>query len=299
MKVLAVVNPVAGAGRALRWFHRLRASVKACTAEVVLTDSVEHLRTLARQAVTAGYDTIVSCGGDGTLHHLLAVLAGTSVTVGIVPLGRGNDVAHSLGIPRDPRRAWERIFHGHQRSIDLARVGSHLYASVAGIGLDAEVARRVHKMASFWRGRAVYLAAILQTLITFRPRWVRLTLDGTVVEREVMLVAIANGTSYGGGITIAPHACMDDGRLDVCIVGKAAKPRVLGLLPSAYRGRHIVQPFVEYHQVRRVDLWAAEPLDIYGDGEYLQSVPATIEILPRALTVCAPAAQSSAEGAGG
>lgn len=288
MKVLAVVNPAAGAGRALRWFHRIRANLKASAAEFIVSQSVEHLRAVAREALKAGYDTIVGCGGDGTLHHLASVLAGTAVRLGIVPLGRGNDVALSLGIPRDPRRAWERVFSGGERRIDLARVGARFFASVAGIGLDAEVARRAQETSPLWRGTTAYLAAILKTLVTFRPRRVRLRLDGEVLEREVTLVAVANGSSYGGGITIAPQARMDDGWLDVCIIGKASKPRLLSLLPSAYRGQPLHQPFVEYYRARRIDVTADDALDIYGDGEYLQSLPATIEIVPRALAVCAP-----------
>ena len=289
-RALVIVNPAAGGGRAPAAWERARRQLHLQTGiDCVPTEAPGHARQLARQAVARGVERVVAVGGDGTVSEVAAGLAGTDASLGIVPAGTGNDFSHTLGLPRQPAAAARLALHGFARRIDLGHVQladrSATFVNVAGCGFDAEVVRRT-RAARGVGGTLPYLLAVLRSVWTFRPRSLRLVLDdGDTLTRRALSVAVAIGPSYGGGLRIAPQAAIDDGLLDVCLIGDLHPLELLAVLPRAYRGTHIRHPKVELFRCRELHVESAssEPTGCQADGELVGQLPARFSIQPGGL----------------
>lgn len=267
-------------------------------------------------------DAILIFGGDGTVHRHLAQLVRLQLPVLVVPRGSGNDFARALSLRSvgDALAAW-RQFVGRKenvRPIDLGVITSPLaggapaphepslqasgnqkletgnfFCCVGGIGLDAEVAKRANQLPRWIRRRGGYVLSLLPTLFSFQPPSVKVQSglpgsSGTFAiqhDAPAMVVAFANAPAYGDGVKIAPHALLDDGKLDVCVVGNMRKARVLRLFPSVYSGSHLSIPEVKYFQTERLRLETEQPMDVYADGEYVCRTPVEVGVQRAALRV--------------
>ncbi|MDG4826379.1 diacylglycerol kinase family protein [Asanoa sp. WMMD1127] len=241
-------------------------------------------------AVAGGAGALVVVGGDGTVHLALQALAGTDVPLGIVPAGTGNDfaVAAGFGAPAAALRAIGAALArgGDHATIDLARLttgagATHWFGGVLAAGFDAIVNERGNRMR--WpRGPVRYDLAIMVELARLRARSYRITLDGVTQERDAVLVAVANGGSYGGGMRICPDADVTDGRLDVAVVRPISRRTLVKVKPQIYAGTHVHHPAVDTFSARKVEL-AAEGIVGYADGERIAPLPVTVECVPGAL----------------
>ncbi|HJP70750.1 MAG TPA: sphingosine kinase, partial [Candidatus Limnocylindria bacterium] len=162
------------------------------------------------------------------------------------------------------------------------------FASAGGIGFDAQVAAAMARRRGWQAGRAGYLLTTLGELRRFENRRVRIGLDGAMLERDVLLVAIANGAYYGGGMRIAPGARTDDGRLDVCVVGDISRLTAVRELPNLYRGTHVRHPAVSMHTATVIDIEGTSATRVHLDGEPFGSLPLAISLVPAAIEVAAP-----------
>lgn len=242
---------------------------------------------LARAAVADGVDALVVCGGDGMVNVGLQAVAATGTPLGIVPTGNGNDTARALGIPRDdPLAAADVVARGSIRIVDLAVTGGRYYSTVLAAGFDALVNERADRMRGL-RGQARYRLAALAELRTLAPRSYTLDLDGRVVHTDAMLVAVGNGPSFGGGLRIAEGARLDDGMLDVVVIGPMRRAEVVRVYRRLLDGSHTSLPQYTHRRARRVTV-AAPGIVAYADGERFGPLPTTIEAAPGALAVLAP-----------
>ena len=173
------------------------------------------------------------------------------------------------------------------------------FCCVGGVGLDAEIARRANQLPRWLRGHGGYALSLPSALLHFTPFQVRISVldseQNSATDRiagPVMLAAFANAPAYGGGIRIAPDARLDDRKLDICVVGKLTKLRLLRLFPSVYFGRHLGIRQVEYLQTEHVRVETDQPMDVYADGEYVCRTPVEVSIEPAALKVIVPASRS-------
>jgi diacylglycerol kinase (ATP) len=257
-------------------------------------------------------DVILLIGGDGTIHRHLAPLVKLNLPVLMVPAGSGNDFARAIGLRRvrDSLVAWRR-FHTDRdnvRAVDLGVVsplnahagGSALhespqyFCSVAGVGLDAEVARRANTLPRWLRGHGGYALTLAPMIFRFAPFPMKImTADdaglwATRSDRLTILAAFANSPIYGGGMKIAPSAEMDDGQLDVCVIGGVAPFKLVCMFPTVYFGRHLRIREVDYFQAGRLRVETQTPLDIYADGEFVCRTPAELRVQHRALKVLTP-----------
>lgn len=290
MRVIILFNPTARRGgsrrlldRALDVFRLHKVQFEVCRSE-----SWQHLMELARAASAEEPDLIVSAGGDGTHHYVINGLSDCKVPLGLLPMGRGNDLAKNLGMPINVHAAAAALLDGHARELDLARVGSSVYACVAGAGFDSIVNRHTNQRGRWLRGSPAYLWSLLRCMKQYRPEPLEITADEHSFSGEVLFAVVGNCPSYGGGIRVAPRATLDDGLLDVCVVPYMSRLELLRWVPRACRGEHLRHPRIRYFQARKVALRAASHLELFGDGEFLQALPATIEVMPRALRVIAP-----------
>ena len=289
MRLALVVNPASGRRRAPAIADRVASRLAGAghTTQLVEGSDGPSARRLLHQALGAGVDGVVVVGGDGAVHDVLDLVAGTDLVFGLVPAGTGNDTARALGIPtRDVDGAVDVLLAGHVRTIDLARTGTTDVATVIASGFDSKVNERANDMR--WpRGNMRYNLAIVAELRSFEPLKFTLTLDGTTIEREAMLVAVGNGPSFGGGLRICEGAVVDDGLLDVVVINPVSKGKLLRVFPQLYRGTHVHLPEFERHLVREVTL-SSPGIVAYGDGERLGPLPLTATVRPGALHVLAP-----------
>jgi len=252
------------------------------------------LGQIARQAKDfAGQaDLVVAAGGDGTIHGVGQGLIGTDAVLGVIPMGTGNDLARTLGIPLDPVQAARSLFQSRPTPIDAilyrCEGGEGCCLNVAGVGFDASVAQRINHGFRFLKGTSAYLAAVGCCLATYRPVQLSISLDGTTLEADAMLCAIANAQYYGGGMKIAPEAKIDDGWIDVIVVRGISKLEFLRQFPRVFRGSHLSHPAVQSFRCKRVGIESRLPIPILADGEIVGSTPAEFEIAPRALRVAMP-----------
>ena len=243
-----------------------------------------------RQAVEANSPRVAVAGGDGTLHHAAQILAGTATALAIVPLGTGNDLARVTGTPLDPVQALDRAIESSTiRRIDVARTSAgRIFVEIAGTGVDGDVLDFLTERPRWLRGPAIYPYAVLRTLGAFEPPELTLEHDDGTFRGEVMLIAVANGPLYGGGMQVAPEARIDDGLLDIVIVRRMPKWRAALLFPQVYRGTHIRDPAVQVIRTRRLRLSSNRPRRFNVDGERLGTLdaqPLEIEVVPQGLGV--------------
>ena len=290
-------------------------------------------------AVADQADVVLLFGGDGTIHRHLSQLVKLGLPVLVVPAGSGNDFARALGMRRvgDSLAAWRRFCAGQGgiRAIDLGVVtplevtggvpstdaqgrsaphkparnsvlGTRNYfCSVAGVGLDSEVARRANELPRWLRGHGGYALALAPTIFRFAALPMKIfTPDGTGCwtarrDQPTILAAFANTSSYGGGMKIAPRAQMDDGQLNVCLIGGIDPFKLAWMFPAVYFGRHLSLQEVEYFQAERLRVETGTPLDVYADGEYICQTPVEVTVERATLQVIVGAESPALDSPGG
>ena len=291
--VLLVTNPLSGHGRGSAASVVAAARLRqrgAEVAEVSGATAAESVR-LVRDRLSGGHrpDAVVCAGGDGLVCVVLQALAGIGVPLGLVPGGTGNDLARELGVPQeDPIAAADIVLNGSARSIDLGEVqGPVRFATVAGTGFDARVALRANRM-RYPRGPLRYTVAALAELARGLAVPYRIELDDSaVVETEAIMVAVGNTRSYGGGMLICPDAVVDDGLLDLTVVGAMSRREMLRMLPALSSGRRIDHPAVRQYRAAEITL-TAPGAPVTADGDPAGALPARFRALPGVQAVIVP-----------
>jgi diacylglycerol kinase (ATP) len=282
-----VVNPTSGRGHSLAAADVVQARLETggiAVSRLTGVDGADALQ-LCRAAAATGVDAIVAVGGDGMAHLALQACAGTGTAMGLVPSGTGNDLARALGLPlNDPRASAELLAAGRTRAVDAVRCGDAWFACVLGIGFDGAVNDRANRMR--WpRGRRRYDLAVVAELRSYRPVHFVLHLDGARTEVDAMLVAVGNAASYGGGMRVCPDALLDDGLVDVVVVGPLSRTRFLRLFPRVFAGTHVTDPAVTVYRASHVTIEGPATATAYADGERMGVPPLVCAVEPGALRV--------------
>jgi len=294
-EVVAIVNPLSGAGAtpgvAEHRVALLRAKFTAANVagSVHLTERRHHAGELARAALGAGARMVIAWGGDGTINEIGTALAGTSTVLGIVPAGSGNGFAHEIGVPTIPDAAIDVALHGRDRPIDAGELEGRLFFNIAGIGFDAVVAEQFNLQTLGRRGMVPYVRIGLRETFRYRATRYRIRLDDEELVSDALLIAFANGREYGNKILLAPHARMDDGKLEAMVVGDRSP------LARLWSGRHLPlgtadkAPGVICRSIQSARVEAEGELLYHLDGEIGRAQGSvTVRIRPRALTVRVP-----------
>ena len=296
VKLLLVFNPHAAAGRAADLLDPVgRALGRFADVDSHCTTGPGDAVPWIAAADLSRYDGVLAAGGDGTLFEVLNGLyehaAGNRPPLGVIPVGTGNAFARDLGLaPGDWERGIELIEAGETRSFDVGQVessaGTFRFLNIVGAGLPVDVMGFTDRLKVL--GRSAYTLGTLWKAMQMRCYPLRIELDGRPVERDCLFVEIANTRYTGTSFLIAPGAEPDDGLLDVILVSRLARRRVLQLFPSIYEGRHVEYEEVETWQAREIRIEAEEPLALAPDGEIRGEMPVTIRCLHRDLPVFAP-----------
>lgn len=290
-RVLLIVNPVSGGGRGARVLREAMPALREAgmNPEVSVTAAGHEPRELARKAADDGVDLVVAVGGDGHAAAVAEGLVGTRAALAVLPAGSANDYAQALRLPRrDVRAAVAAIVRGDTQRVDVIKVrlndAERIFLNVVGTGFDAAVAATADRI-PLLRGAGRYVLAIMRELPRFSAASLELSIDGVPHRQRAMMIALANGPAYGGGMRIAPQARLASGWLEICIVGEISKVEFMRAFPRVFRGTHTDHPAVTMLRGRTIDIDADRPLDLIGDGERIGRLPATVSVMPAALSV--------------
>ncbi len=256
----------------------------------------EQLQEALAEAMDSEPDLLVVGGGDGTVGCAAGLVAHTGTTLGVLPLGTANDFARTLEIPGVLDAAVDTLLHGKVVDVDLGRVDGKAYLNVASVGLSVAVTQRLTPGLKRRLGRFAYPAATLAAYRSHRPFAARLECDdGTVLDlRDLMQVAVGNGRHYGGGLTVAPNASIDDHLLDVYAVEQGRLRDHVSVARLLRTGHLVEHDRVHHVTTRRLRLVTDEPLAVNLDGEIAASTTATFEVDRNALHVVVPATSRAA-----
>jgi diacylglycerol kinase (ATP) len=293
-KTLIVLNPHAGSGRAGKLWTQIEPILWEKLGELVLavTQRPEEVAYHLDKAYASGLTRVISIGGDGTNHALVNAIAelseqhpaGPPIIYGMLPMGTGQDWARSAGIPLDNIEAaaeWVANAQPQPTDIGLLKFDSRRehFLNIASAGLGGEVDKRVNRASK--RRPWTFLAATVSAILTYRPQRLQIQLDGQDwYDGKALLVAVANGTTFGHGMKIAPHAKTDDGMFDVILVENASKLETLMTLRRVYDGSHLTHPAVQYRKASHIRVLSSAPLSLDLDGEYASAEQLDFQVRP-------------------
>jgi YegS/Rv2252/BmrU family lipid kinase len=292
MSVAAIINPLSGAGADPQIVERRVAFLRErfrnarIDGTVAVTDRPRHAYELAAAAAAAGVEIVIAWGGDGTVNEVGSAIAGSRSVLAVIPAGSGNGLAVAIAAPRDPDAAFAVAVHGRTRQIDAGEIDGRLFFNIAGIGFDAVIAKRFNMLPRGSRGMGPYLRIGLKQACTYRARSYRIRTNQEFFDSRALLIAFANGCEYGNKASIAPHACIDDGKLEAVIVND--RPLLARLWSVRHLAFHTAQRArgVTFRSIERAVVESDEPMDYHVDGEPgVANGQVTVRIRPNLLRV--------------
>ena len=287
--VVLLANPKSGTGKAAKYLELISEELKKNHVQIVsiLADSAEATSKKLQEVLSGQVDAVMAIGGDGAVHLAIQELALSNIPLYVLPCGTGNDFARTGGpLDLDVTRAVRRMLETSPVEIDLGRteseIGTRWFGQVLSTGFDSLVNERANRF-SFIKGQIKYTIATLLELPLFRPYRYEMVTPGGTRKIPAMLIAVANGASYGGGMLICPSADRRDGLLEVMVLHPVSKVELLKVFPKVFKGKHVSHPAVEFIKVAKLTL--ESNAIAYADGEKIGSLPINIEIVPKALRV--------------
>lgn len=291
-KYYLIVNPYGGDKKGLAILEKVKPVFESAGAELTIlkTQYAGHARNMARTEKFEGYDGLCAIGGDGTMHEVINGMMnredGQQLPIGIIPGGTGNSFMRDLDC-LDPVNAAKRIITNRKRPIDISKVnanGETLYAfNIVGWGMPTEINILAEKLR--WLGNQRYNVASLIEIIAFRERLATLVIEGNRTVGDFGFILGCNTIHTGAGMKMAPLAQLNDGYIDLIVVHKASRWKLLKMFPKVFSGKHIADPIVEYHQVKTFSVIPKEEHLLNIDGELLGNTPIDVEVLPSAIDV--------------
>ena len=285
--IYAICNPVAGNGRAKKAGLMVKTTLeeKGFGCQLLYTEAPGHATALAQKAMEAGAELVLSIGGDGTSLETARGLMGSGCPLGIIPAGTGNDFVKTLGVPLKADAALEYILSHPARKTDVGEINGRIFLNEIGTGFDVSVLDYAEKAKKFCRGLLPYLYGVIKTLFRFRSIPITYSVDGGAeTTLDAFVIGAANGGMIGGGIPIAPDARADDGKLDVVIVEKIPRRRLLGRLMGLMQGKILSFPETRHFRVSSIS-FSAPDMRVNVDGEIIPEKRVDARVLPGALMI--------------
>jgi diacylglycerol kinase (ATP) len=287
-----ILNPNAQKGHAAQRELAIRAALQAAELpfELVRSSYPSHAQHLAAAAAEHDrYRAVVAVGGDGTINEVVNGLLGSSMPLGVIPIGTGNDLVKMLDLPANrPLLAAQRLRDAQPRSVDVGVANGRAFINGLGCGFDAQIAVE-NQRPSRLRGFAVYLVALLRALRHYQAPSMRVHFDGQTIEQPMLLTTVGNGRCHGGGFWVTPDAQIDDGVFDLCVCAAMRLDEILRHVPKVLRGRHTRLKQVHMARARQITIEAAAPVPVHVDGEILGAAlqRVVVEIRPGAISLLA------------
>lgn len=292
MRIAFIINPTAGKGRAAKTIPEIERTMNGLENveySLLYTEKPGHAMSIAKDAASSGTDIVFAVGGDGTVNEVMNGLLDTSTALAVLPCGSGNDFIRSLGISGKTDKIIKDAVNGLKRLIDVGHINDRFFVNIASAGFDAEVVLATQKAKRFMlSGSAAYIAGLIWTIFSYKASAVRINLTDKVMEEKVLLMAVANGKYYGGGMMAAPDAELDDGYFDICIIKSMPKWKMLALFPQFMKGKHKKFKEVSFHRSDTVSIESDKGLAVNVDGEVFRDTRASFKMVKKGLYVMAP-----------
>ncbi|MCJ7525263.1 MAG: diacylglycerol kinase family lipid kinase [Candidatus Aminicenantes bacterium] len=302
-KVHVIVNPFSARGQTEKRWETIKHAIRAHFREFkyIFTEKPRQATEIARELLKQGFDLLIGVGGDGTLNEISNGffnaqsdrVINDDAAVGIIPSGTGSDFIRFMKIPREFEKSAARIKNSLNKKIDIGKITygssveknrSQYFINVADFGLGAEVIRNISKIKSSRRGAFTYYRGLLSTIMKYRSKNVKLTLDGKQqLQGEYLIGAVANGRIFGGGMIIAPQAEPDDGYFDLVLIESMKKFEIVTNSRLLYSGTIAKNPKVHILKARNIKVESPDEVHIEYDGEMGEKLPAEFSIIERAL----------------
>jgi YegS/Rv2252/BmrU family lipid kinase len=296
-KIIYLINPISGTRgkRSLQEMIRQKTQEQGIDFSILPTNAEGDYRHLSAVIGGEGVTDIVICGGDGTVSAVMGALRGSTVRLGVVPMGSGNGLAFAAGIPKDPARALEIVFTGKDSPIDGVLINGEFSCMLSGIGMDGKVAHEFAGQAR--RGLQTYIRITMRNFFSARPYPFRLCVPAGVLDVDAFFISIANGNQFGNNFTIAPRASLHDGLLDIVIAKKTGRLNFLWSVIRQVFGGYPVLPApggtarggIIYFQTPSlvIENPADAPLHIDGDPK-TSAQTFRVEVVPNAIRLIQP-----------
>jgi len=279
-----IVNPQAGRGAGRRRLEELRKFLEKEKIEISVTRFPGEAADIAAQSVKDGVKRILVMGGDGTVGEAANGIYKSDVELAIIPVGTGNDIARSIGLPFSPREALRVAVRGNTKPFDLGWDKNFGFCSFLGVGFPAIVAEEANRLLRF-KGPAAFFLGMYKSLIRMKPYPVCIEMDEFRYEGLCTSIMVQNTPYTGGGLFIAPDAQVDDGKLDVIIVSDISRLNLMVNFPRLYWGSHLSHPCFSAYRSRNVRITSDEPLRKILDGDLRGTTPVDLTVLQGALNV--------------
>lgn len=293
MKIKFIINPEACRGKAKNKIDQIERLIKKSDFDysIEFTKRPKHATDLAKKAADNGFETVVAVGGDGTTHEVVNGIVGSNISLGIIPIGAGNDFSNCLGIPKkDIKRSIEIIRTGKKKKIDLGKLDDEYFMGFAGTGFDTMIVELSFKKRNLLKllGSFFYIYGFYNILIRFKPIPLKIITKDSVIEKKVVTIIVGNSWLGGGGMKLVPDAKLDDGLFDVCIVEEIPKFELFIVFPRVFSGTHITHPSVNIIRTNFLRIESDRKMIVQADGEIIRSLPVNFELIPKALDVIVP-----------
>jgi len=296
MRRMIIYNPRARGTHATRLCQAAEAKLAANGGyELVVPQSPEQATRLARQAAQDGYDQVIAAGGDGTINVVVQGLAGSSTALGIVPLGTGNAAGSNLNLRTgDITAAMDLIVQGKTRRVDLGRMNGRHFLTMAGIGLDAQVAYELHDAWKRRLGKIAFIRQFFRTTFSYQLPQCQVKITGgeedLALDEPLWAVLICNMSIFTWRVSVAPQACPDDGQLDFIIFHRCGTSQLISIAARNFLfGADISRsPYVTIARGSRMHITTQPSAYWQADGDVGGQTPVTAEVVPAALNLIVP-----------
>ena len=287
--IALLANPSAADGRSLKCVDLVRAELEARGADYrLVTPAGRDAAVREAQAAAERGEIVAAVGGDGTIGLIAGALRGSDAPLAVIPAGRGNDFARVMKIPTDARAAAAVALDGEERVVDVADVDGKPFVCIASFGFDSD-ANRIANQAKLIRGNLVYLYAAVRAVLGWKHANFTVTVDGERHELYGWSVGVCNSKAYGGGMYAAPHAVLDDGKLDVVACQASSRWTFLRtVVPASFKGTLLDIALIQTYRGEVIEVDADRPFTIYADGDPIGELPATVRVSARSLRVLVP-----------
>jgi len=299
---LVIVNPNAGKGKGKKDSHRIESLLKKAgfTFSVMFTEGKGYAIRYTIDGIAQGYRKIIVVGGDGTLNEVVngaflnKVCSPTEITLGLIPVGTGNDWGRMFGISLNYDRAINTISENKTMLHDIGHILYHegaeqkerYFINIAGMGFQSVVVRRSNHQKEKGRGgKMIYFYSLLRTLLTYKNAKADILIDDEQVTADIFSLNLGNGRYSGGGMRQTPDAIPDDGLLDVTIINDMGKTEIIRNLGLLYDGTILSHPKIDGYRCRKLSITSGVPIYADADGETLGHTPAEFTVIPSAINI--------------
>lgn len=293
MKHLFIINPKAGKGKTLNIIPEIKEIFKDSDEKFIIeiTKRSGHATELVREYVTKENYRVYAVGGDGTLNEVVNGMINNESCIGVIPSGSGNDFFKSIYFEKKiSSNILRDTIKGETKLIDLGKMDDRYFLNISSVGIDAEVVDNAKKLKryGFISGKMAYIISAVMTILKYKCKDIQLIIDGTEIILNSTLLALANGRYYGGGMKVAPQADIQDGLLDICVINKLSRLKMLILFPKLIRGKHNEIKEVTFYKGKKIIVNSKEEIAINIDGEIIKRKSVNFELFPQSIKFIIP-----------